>query len=94
MTDSPPEATRFEEAKYIEIKRDGEIVARVEHRPAPTMSDSEAAGLSLILESIVDDIENELDEKLSRSPYEILDETGSTVEINAAGTDKWITRVD
>lgn len=94
MTENPPESTRFEDAKYIEIKRDGEIIARVEHRPTSTMTDSETAGLSLVLESIVDDREEELEESYARKPYELLKEMGATVEINAAGTDEWITRVD
>lgn len=94
VTDEPPESTRFEEAKYIEIKAGGEIVARVEHRPATSTTDSETGGLSLILESIVDDIEERLQDEYGRTPYEVLTETGTTVEVNAAGIDEWVTRVE
>jgi len=94
MTDNPPETTRFDEAKYIEIKSNGEIIARVEHRRTLSMTDSELAGLSLMLGSLCDSIEEELEKKLSRRPYEILKQTGTTVEVNAAGTEDWVTRVD
>lgn len=94
MTDTPPEATRFEDARYVEIKSNGEVVARVEQRPATEMTDSELAGLSLMLESLVDDIADELADDYGRTPYEVLDEAGTTVEVTATGTDKWVTRVD
>lgn len=90
ITGSPPEATRFEDAKHLEIKRDEKIIARVEHRPVSTITDSEVAGLSLILESMVDDFE----ETYVRQPYEILKDSGATTQINASGTDGWITRVE
>jgi hypothetical protein len=94
MTENPPDATRFDDAKYVEIKRDGEIVARIEHRPARIMTDSEAAGLSLVLRSLVDDVEEDLEDAYGRTPYEVLKETGATVEVTATGTDGWITRVE
>lgn len=94
MTDTPPEATRFEDANYVEIKVGGEIVARVEQRPATAMTDSELAGLSLMLGSLVDDIADELADEFGRTPYEVLDETGTTVEVTATGTDTWVTRIE
>ena len=51
MTETPPETTGFGDAKYVEIKSNGEVVARVEQRPATEMTDSELAGL--ILSAIV-----------------------------------------
>jgi hypothetical protein len=47
-----------------------------------------------MLESLVDDIADELADDYGRTPYEVLDETGTTVEVTATGTDKWVTRVD
>lgn len=92
--ENPPNVTGFEDVKYIEIRRDGESIARVEHMPTSTLTDSELAGLSLTLEGMVDGIEEELEESYGRTPYNVLKETGSTLEINAAGTDGWITRVE
>ncbi len=85
---------------HHDVRSDGderiaaEVVARVEQRPATAMTDSELAGLSLMLESLVDDIADELADDYGRTPYEVLDETGTTVEVTATGTDKWVTRVD
>ncbi len=85
---------------HHDVRSDGderiaaEVVARVEQRPATAMRDSELAGLSLMLESLVDDIADELADDYGRTPYEVLDETGTTVEVTATGTDKWVTRVD
>lgn len=85
---------------HHDVRSDGderiaaEVVARVEQRPATAMTDSELAGLSLMLESLVDDTADELADDYGRTPYEVLDETGTTVEVTATGTDKWVTRVD
>lgn len=85
---------------HHDVRSDGderiaaEVVARVEQRPATAMTDSELAGLSLMLESLVDDTADELADDYGRTPYEVLDERGTTVEVTATGTDKWVTRVD
>jgi hypothetical protein len=85
--DDPPEAQRFDE--FFEVAVDGRPIARLENISQFKTSDVDDAVLALILQSIAENIEEEIQDEHDATIEDLLGEVDAEVRTYDSDNGEW-----